>query len=442
MGKSFFGNLFLNNTGGGYGKTLRKGIITLTDQGIVSITNFGTGVIIARSCTREEFGLYAMGISAILILISVQSAVISMPYTVYSPRIGQDERSFYTGSSFLQQIAFSFLAMAILGGIGFGIDMISETEGLSAIMILLAVVIPFLLLREYGRQLFISRLEVHSALVIDIVVVVIQFAGLLYLFNQGSLSAKSAYYVIAIACLLASSVIYMQIRHHCRLRVTQAVNHFKMNWSIGKWASVSGIASLAGIQLYPWLMTANRGVEDTGILAACMGIVFCINPLIIGLGNFIAPHIMHAYAEDGAGRAHEMLVKCCKMFWAIMAVFSLGMLFVGGDLLRLAYGEQYVGYGSVVGILAFALSAEIISLPYNFGLHMLGRSEKVFVGCLINLVVTVTLGFWMLKLYGPLGVACGLLLGYSSSAIYRWAIYRRYMHFSGQNNTALVPEGS
>ena len=36
----------------------RIAIVTLADQCIVSATNFLTGIIIGRVCTKEQFGLY------------------------------------------------------------------------------------------------------------------------------------------------------------------------------------------------------------------------------------------------------------------------------------------------------------------------------------------------------------------------------------------------
>ena len=48
-------NVFLSTI-----KETRKSLLSLVDQGVVSIANFATGVIIGRSCSEEQFGLYML----------------------------------------------------------------------------------------------------------------------------------------------------------------------------------------------------------------------------------------------------------------------------------------------------------------------------------------------------------------------------------------------
>jgi len=59
-----------------------KGFIALTDQAVASATNFLTGVIIGRACTKEQFGLYMLGFSIVLFVMSLQTSLISTPYMV------------------------------------------------------------------------------------------------------------------------------------------------------------------------------------------------------------------------------------------------------------------------------------------------------------------------------------------------------------------------
>ena len=59
----------------------------LADQGVSSATNFLTGVIIARACSKEELGLYMLGFSLVLFVTDLQTSLISTPYMVYAPRL-------------------------------------------------------------------------------------------------------------------------------------------------------------------------------------------------------------------------------------------------------------------------------------------------------------------------------------------------------------------
>ena len=49
-------------------RTLHQSIISLADQAVSSATNFATGIIIARACSKEELGLYMLGFSLIFLM--------------------------------------------------------------------------------------------------------------------------------------------------------------------------------------------------------------------------------------------------------------------------------------------------------------------------------------------------------------------------------------
>ena len=48
---------------------MHKGWFSLVNQGVVSATNFLTGVLIGRFCTKEEFGLFVLGFSIVLLVL-------------------------------------------------------------------------------------------------------------------------------------------------------------------------------------------------------------------------------------------------------------------------------------------------------------------------------------------------------------------------------------
>ena len=53
------------------GERTRKGVITIIDQGVVSATNFFTGVIIGRTLLKEQFGFYMLGLTIVFLVINI-----------------------------------------------------------------------------------------------------------------------------------------------------------------------------------------------------------------------------------------------------------------------------------------------------------------------------------------------------------------------------------
>ena len=54
-------------------------VLSLVDQAVISATNMATSVVIGRTCAKTELGLYASGLSLILLLTAIQSALIAVP---------------------------------------------------------------------------------------------------------------------------------------------------------------------------------------------------------------------------------------------------------------------------------------------------------------------------------------------------------------------------
>src|SRR5438093_12540376 len=88
--------------------------VAISDQVVVSGTSFIASLIIARACTKEEFGVYSLGLTLITILLGVQQALISSPYTMLRSRhTAGDERS-YTGSTLVHYGMLDVAAVLVI----------------------------------------------------------------------------------------------------------------------------------------------------------------------------------------------------------------------------------------------------------------------------------------------------------------------------------------
>ena len=117
-----------------------------------------------------------------------QTSLISHPFTFIFPNLEKDERKSFAGSSLLNQLCLSFVAMVILilGGIflsyGWG------SPGLEEVVWTLAVVISLIMFREYARQICFAQMQMVNAFVVDLLVSLLQISGLVLLVYWGKLT--------------------------------------------------------------------------------------------------------------------------------------------------------------------------------------------------------------------------------------------------------------
>jgi O-antigen/teichoic acid export membrane protein len=405
--------------------TTRQGALSLVDQGVVSATNFLTGVIIARACSKEELGLYMLGFSLILLVTDLQMSLISTPYMVYAPRLKDEAHVLYTGSTLIHQLALCFLIVLALTGGEIAIRHGVGPRGLGPVLWALVAVATFIMLREYARRTCFACLKIKRALLFDTCIAVGQIGGLLLLAHFGLLSASRAYWLIGFACGVAVLGWLWSERSFYRLRISESLADLKKNWIFGKWVFASGLVWAVGMNLYPWLLAAFHGTASAGVWAACLGVVALGNPVVTGAQNFLGPKIAHVYAQEGGTSLRRFVLRASVAFALPMSLFGLAMMFGGGPLLTLLYGHQYVGNGLVVTILAFNLAVSAVAFAFSRALFAIERADLDFVVSFLALFIMVTLGLWLVRRLGPLGAAYGLLGANLATLVVRAGVFLR-----------------
>ena len=234
-GRSLLGQVLSSET------ALHQSIISLADQAVASATNFLTGVIIARACSKEELGLYMLGFSLVLLMMDFQTSLITTPYMVYGPRLKGRAHALYTGSTLIHQSAFCLITMlglcAVHSWSAHGIG----PRGLGPVLWALVLVIALIMLREHARRVSFARLKLKTAFIFDTCIAVGQISGLLVLARFGLLSASRAYWVVGSVCGIAVLGWLWSDRGFYHPRMSESLADLKKNWILGKWVFASGV---------------------------------------------------------------------------------------------------------------------------------------------------------------------------------------------------------
>jgi O-antigen/teichoic acid export membrane protein len=397
---------------------LHQGIISLADQAVASGTNFLTGIIIARACSKEEFGLYMLGFSLILLMTDFQTSLITTPYMVYAPRLKGKAHALYTGSTLIHQSAFCLITMIGVACGAFAVSKGMGPRGLGPVLWVLAFAIALIMLREHARRVSFARLRLKTAFLFDTSIAIGQIIGLLLLARFGLLSASRAYWVIGLVCGLAVVGWLWSDRGCYNPRMSESIADLKKNWILGKWVFASGLVWTVSMNLYPWLLAAFHGVASAGVWAACLGVVSVANPLLLGIQNLAGPKIAHEYAANGLIALHRLVLNITVVVAAPMLMFSLAMFVWGGRILTLLYGSQYLGNGIIVAILALNLLVTAAAFSFSRALFAVNRANTDFLVNFTALFIMLTVGLWLVRAYGPIGAAFGLLgANFATSAV-------------------------
>jgi O-antigen/teichoic acid export membrane protein len=398
---------------------LHQGFLSLADQAVASITNFVTGVIIARASSKEEFGLYMLGFTLILLVTDLQTSLIATPYMVYAPRLKGHAHALYAGSTLIHQVVFSLVTMVVLACAAFAARFGVGPRGLEPVLWALAAVVALIMLREFVRRICFAGLKLRTVFLFDTCIGVGQIGGLLLLAHFGLLSASTAYWLIGSACGIAVLWWLWLDRNFYHVRLDESVADLKKNWIFGKWVFASGLVWTGSTNLYPWLLAFFHGTAAAGVFAACVGVVSASNPALLGIQNLLGPKIAHEFATKGRRSLRRLVLKISATLALPVSLLTLVLILWGDRFIALLYGSRYAGNGLVVAILALNLLVTAVGFSFSRALFAIERANVDFVLNLAALFIMLTLGLWLVRTYGPLGAASGLFAANIVTSIVR-----------------------
>lgn len=385
-------------------------LLAIGGQFFASLTNFGTGVIIGRTCGPVDYGLYYLGFTLLTFLLEMQNALISTPYSVYAARLEGEESAQYRGSALLQQGAFSLLACvgfllgALAGQLGFG------PEGMAPVFLALAAVSVFFLLRDQVRRILFAHLQMGRALLCDFALAVLQLAGLALLWQTNAMTAVTAYIVVggASAAIVAGWLIVEWPR--LRFSLSAATASMRKHWHFGKWVVASALIWSLSMNCYPWLIDYYHGTANAGLWAAAFTLVSLGNVFMMGVHNFIGPKIAGVYVADGLAAMRRFVLQVNAAFAVPLLLLSVFLYFAGEPLLRQIYGDAYATGAGLLLVLSLNLAALGLAFVFSRGLFAIERADLDFQVNFVPLVLLFAAGVPLVRSYGINGAAWALCL--------------------------------
>jgi len=392
-------------------------VLTLLDQVFVSLTNFSTGILIGRFCSKGELGLYMLGYSVVLFAIAFQQMLVTSPYILIWPRLRSKEAARYTNYAYIQQFALggAVSVCSLVAAFAFHL----AKSKVAPVMMALALAAPLLLFKEMFRRVCFAQLMVRSAVIIDFALGVLQVALLVMLERSHHLSASTGMLAVGASCMLLACGWLFRYRGDLVFNACEMREVLTKNWHLGRWIFGSQILWALSLYSYPWLVSSMHGVDAAGVWAACFGINALGNPLLLGLQNYIEPKISHAFALGGIAQMRNLAWRATGVLAGSMLLFSMAMFVAGNRVAILLYGPKYEGNGLIIFLITLSYAIGAAGFALSCGFFAAGRGNlDVRISWVFPLSVCVC-GFPLVRLYGPLGGAISLLIGYTIASSLR-----------------------
>ena len=401
------------------GTSAGKGILSMADQAVVSATSFLTCVIVARSTSQEEMGVYYLALTLLLFAGSCQLQTIVGPYSVYCHRRQGRESALYSGSILVHQLILSGVAALAVGVFAVVLSLGAGPRALVPVAWLLFAAMPCLLFRQFARFHSICRLNLAGALALDIVHAAVQLGTLAVLALLGWLSVGMTFGMMSVAAAVVCLQWFLAERGRWQIDRRQVEADWRSNWSFARWALAGHLANSVGPFVMPWIVAALCGKGTTGLFGVCVTLAGVANLFVMGLGNYVSPAAARVFTEEGKAALCRVLGCAAAVFVGVVGGMCLLSALVGERLLVLIYGSEYAGGGTVLTISVASVLAISIGRVAGSGLWALDLPRATVAPDVWALVATLAPAVYLVGQHGALGAALAMLGGAVLAAAFK-----------------------
>ena len=390
--------------------------MALADQGIVSLTNFVTVILLATFCDDSVFAAIALAGQVISYLRSAQERLISSPYAAFIHRPEIQSES-YTGSSLRHSIIFVAIVsiVAICSALVFFIA--TNSNAIGSGVLAQCFLLPCILLRDHLRFLSFSRFRVDFAFVVDTLTSIVQLAILFLLLIAGLTDAVSITSGLVVSCALPI-VIWFTLKP---IPFVMSSDRYRadwiQNWEYARWLLFGRLFGVASYLLIPWMIAFQRGDSETAVFAKAMNLIGVSTLFVSGLNNYFQPTTIHAFHHGGIAMLRNKLTQNAGLFLVVLGGLCVFYYFLGDALMRFVYRTNHVDQGSVVLILGVNVLAFSLAIVASNGLAAFKSSIANFWAEFGNFLVSILAAIFILPVYGLVGAATAIAAGSVASAV-------------------------
>ncbi len=382
---------------------LKKGFWALMDQAAVSLGNFLTQIILARSLSHSSYGIFALLFGVLLLFFTCQGGLITYPLSLKGATAGKIE---------LRKLAFASFILTVLLAVPLSPIVFGAASVLGVASLSWAAILAMLLwqIQETFRRALMAHMRHRDAVWGDSLSYLGQAAVLGLLAHRGGMTLERAFLALALTSAAAALLQSVQLGMSL-MPVRKIMSLAQEYWSVGRWALFTGVNGAASRQAFPWALALLYGPQEAASFQAVMNILGVSHPVLLSTSNLIVPAASGAHKKGGVRAAWRTSVHYGLVGSAFLVPYLLLLAVWPHAFLSLFYGglSPYASFGAGLRLAALAYLCGYSASVVMAFLYSLGRSKLVFAASLGGTALALAPSVGLIVHYRVTGAIAGLL---------------------------------
>jgi hypothetical protein len=406
----------------------RQRLWAFADQGVVSLGNFVTTLLLARALKPSEFGVFSVLFASILFLNTIHAALVTYPLSIFGAPMPAAGLKDWTTKAIVGTLALNGVLISCMCLICLAV---SHPELIPAVCLAMLA----WQLQETTRMGFFAHLRQKHALPGDAVSYLGQALLIAVLWHSGMLTVKMAFAFIALSSAVAFGLQVAQFGLSPPM-LSSWRDFAKASRELGTWGLPARIATLFTLQAFPWVLFYTHGAASAGIFQAVGSSVAVSNPVVFSTCNLITATMAGSPGRERFVRSFRHALYGL----AVIAPYFVIALIVPHLILRIFYGagSPYVDETEALRIMVLGYSLQAVALMASCVIGGLAKTRSLFHMQLVGMAAALLFGLPPAAIFGVAAAALGFTIVQGLQVIYGVHTCRRLFAQTEQHQSVEV----
>ena len=390
---------------------------SFADQALAVGGTFLVNVALARTQTKEEYGMFALSYSFFIFLSGLHNSAILEPCTVYGSGRYRSRLSEYS-RLMLRANAFVGILLTILVLLVYLVVHWARPQYLSHALLGLAVSVGFVLSGTFLRRMFYLQQQPGLAARASLISFLTVACALWLAAKAHVLNGFSVFVILALGWIVAAVGLgtKLDLGNPARSFLESEPGYWREHWEYSKWVFSSAFVFQFTTQGYYWIVAGFLSVKEVAELRATQMLVSPMDQVFIALSFLVIPALAAQYASNRIGNFLVFTRRYGFTVLSATALFVLAVRIVGRPVMHWLYNGKFDNLALLLYILAFLPLLMGIGSVLNCALNAAERPRFVFYAYLSSGAATLLGGIPLVIHFGLRGAAYGLLLSAATYA--------------------------
>src|SRR5277367_326144 len=315
---------------------------SFADQALAVGANFLANVMLARTQSKEEYGMFTLSYSVFTFLSGLHNSAILEPCTVYGS--GRYRKRFSEYLRLMVRVnAFVAIALSALVLLACLLLYWVAPQLLSRALLGLGVTVGILLSGIFLRRVFYIQRKPRFAAQASLICFVTVACALWLVTRAHLLNGFSVFLILALGWIAAGLGVggKLALGDSTQSFLDTEPGYWREHWKYSKWVFATAFVFQLTTQGYYWIVAGFVSVKDVAGLRVMQLLIAPIDQVFIALSFLVIPALAARYASNRMGSFLSFSKRYGLAVVSMTALFALSVRLAGKPVMHWLYAGRF-----------------------------------------------------------------------------------------------------